>query len=166
MDLLLHDRCVLITGAGGDIGQGIARTFLREGAIVILHGLDKAQIDPVAETLRATARGRVFTVGGDLAWDESARRVANEACACVGRVEILVNNAATFTHGSWFDDSPSDMLHLYDVNVVGVARLIQCLVPQMRERHWGGSSSLPAATRPSRWPLCRRMPRPKPRWST
>ncbi len=52
MDLLLQDRSVLITGAAGDIGQGIARAFLREGATVILHGLDKAQIEPVASSLR------------------------------------------------------------------------------------------------------------------
>ncbi len=137
MDLLLHDRCVLITGAGGDIGQGLARTFLREGAIVILHGLDRAQIDPVAEHLNSIAPGRVFAVSGDLASDAGVKQIADDACDCVGRVEILVNNAATFTHGSWFDDSPADMLRLYAVNVVGAARLIQCLVPQMRERHWG-----------------------------
>ncbi len=52
-------------------------------------------------------------------------------------MEILINNAAIYTHGSWLDDKPADMLKLYDVNVVGAARLIQYLVPQMRERHWG-----------------------------
>ena len=136
MDLQLHDRCVLITGAAGDIGQGIARTFLREGAIVILHGLDQAQIDPLADSLRSSG-ARVYTVTGDLSSDESVRRIANDARDCVGGVEILVNNAATYTHGSWFDDSPAEMLKLYDVNVVGAARLIQQLVPQMRDRHWG-----------------------------
>ncbi len=135
MDLLLRDRAVLITGAAGDIGRGIARTFLHEGATVILHGLDQAQIEPVAEALRPF--GRVFAVAGDLSSDESTRRVADEACGCIGRVEILVNNAAIFTHGSWLDDTPADMLRMYDVNVVGAARLIQHLVPQMRERHWG-----------------------------
>lgn len=136
MDLLLHGRSVLITGAAGDIGQGIARTFLREGATVILHGLDKSQVEPLAGDLRA-AGGEVYTVAGDLASDESARRIADEAVDCVGRVEILVNNAAIYTHGSWLDDKPADMLKLYDVNVVGAARLIQYLVPQMRERYWG-----------------------------
>jgi 3-oxoacyl-[acyl-carrier protein] reductase len=136
MDLLLHDRCVLITGAAGDIGQGIARTFLREGAIVILHGLEKSQVDPIADQLRSGG-GQVYTVGGDLSSDENARKIADDAYECMGRIEILVNNAAIFTHGSWFDDSPAEMLKLYDVNVVGAARLIQQIVPQMRERHWG-----------------------------
>ncbi len=136
MDLLLQDRVVLITGAAGDIGQGIARTFLREGAAVILHGLDRAQVDPVVQKLSALG-GKVFAVAGDLSSDENARRIADEASDCIGRVEILINNAATFTHGSWLDDKTADMLRMYDVNVVGAARLIQHLVPQMRERHWG-----------------------------
>ncbi len=135
MDLLLQNRPVLISGAAGDIGQGIARAFLREGAVVILHGLTPAQIEPVADKLSAS--GKVYTVTGDLASDESVRRVAEQACDCIGRVEILINNAAIYTHGSWLDDKPEDMVKLYDVNVVGAARLIQQLVPQMRERHWG-----------------------------
>jgi NAD(P)-dependent dehydrogenase (short-subunit alcohol dehydrogenase family) len=133
MDLRLNDKCALITGATGDIGQGIARAFLRERATVILHGLDK----PSLQRLTSSLDGPVYTVEGDLASDEQAQRIAEEACAFVGHVDILVNNAATYTHGSWLDDTPDAMLHLYNVNVIGAARLIQHLVPQMRERHWG-----------------------------
>jgi NAD(P)-dependent dehydrogenase (short-subunit alcohol dehydrogenase family) len=136
MDLQLIDKVALITGAAGDIGQGIARTFIREGATVIVHGQDQAQIEPLADSLRTTG-AKVFAVTGDLASDESARRIAEEACNYAGRVDILINNAATYTHGSWLDDAPADMVKLYDVNVVGAARLIQQLVPQMRDRHWG-----------------------------
>jgi len=136
MDLLLENRSVLITGAAGDIGRGIARVFAEEGAIVILHGLEKAPLEQIAGGLRATGC-KAFTVVGDLASDESVRHVAQEACDCIGRVEILINNAATYTHGSWLDDKTDDMLRLYNINVVGSARLIQQLVPQMKERHWG-----------------------------
>ena len=136
MDLQLNNRTVLITGAAGDIGQEIARTFIREQASVIVHGLDQAQIEPVADSLR-TQGARVFAVAGDLASDESTRRIAEEACNFTGSVDILINNAATYTHGSWLDDAPADMVKLYDVNVVGAARLTQRIVPQMRERHWG-----------------------------
>jgi NAD(P)-dependent dehydrogenase (short-subunit alcohol dehydrogenase family) len=138
MNLQLENRCVLITGANGDIGQGLARTFLREGAAVILHGLDKAQVEAVADSISTGNGSRgVFTVDGDLASDDEARRIAREACDLTSHVDILVNNAAAYTHGSWLDDTPSDMLRLYNVNVVGAARLIQHLVPQMRSRRWG-----------------------------
>jgi 3-oxoacyl-[acyl-carrier protein] reductase len=133
MDLRLCDRCALITGAGGDIGQGIAQAFLREGAAVILHDLNGASLEAIASGLT----GEVHTVVGDLASNDDVRRIADEALAVSGHVDILVNNAATYTHGSWLDDKPEDMLKLYDVNVVGAARLIQRLAPGMRERHWG-----------------------------
>ncbi|HVO70245.1 MAG TPA: SDR family oxidoreductase [Aggregatilineaceae bacterium] len=136
MDLLLDSKCALITGAGGDIGQGIARAFVREGATVILHGRDSAQLEQLADTLRAEG-GKVHMVAGDLASDQSARKVADEACNLAGHVDILINNAAIYTHGTWLDDTPGEMLDLYNVNVVGAARLIQQLVPPMRERHWG-----------------------------
>ncbi len=136
MDLQLTNKIVLITGAAGDIGQGIARTFIREGATVIVHGRHQDQIEPLASNLRTTG-AKVFAVAGDLASDESARRIAEEACNYTGGVDILINNAATHTYGSWLDDAPADMLKLYDINVVGAARLVQQLVPQMRDRHWG-----------------------------
>jgi len=136
VDLQLDGKCALITGAGGDIGQGIVRTFVREGATVVLHGLDKVKLEQLASTLQPNG-SKVYAVAGDLASDESARKIAEEACALAGHVDILINNAAIYTHGSWLDDTPGDMLNLYNVNVVGAARLIQHLAPPMRERRWG-----------------------------
>jgi 3-oxoacyl-[acyl-carrier protein] reductase len=136
VDLQLDGKCALITGAGGDIGQGIVRAFIREGATVVLHGLDRMQLEQLAGTLHADG-GRVYTAVGDLASDESARQIAEEARRLAGHVDILINNAAIYAHGSWLDDTPDEMLKLYNVNVVGAARLIQQLVPPMYERHWG-----------------------------
>src|SRR5262249_51008646 len=102
-------------------------------ATLVLHDRNRQQLDEVVSSLH----GKICTVAGDLSSDESVREVAEEACNYVGHVDILINNAATYTHGSWLDDTPEQMLNLYNVNVVGAARLIQHLVPQMRERHWG-----------------------------
>jgi NAD(P)-dependent dehydrogenase (short-subunit alcohol dehydrogenase family) len=136
MDLKLTGKCALITGADGDIGQGIARAFLDEGVVVIAHGLNKTHLEQFANTLR-WSKGQVYTIEGDLASDDDVQRIGRQALACVGHVDILVNNAAAHTHGSWLDDQPADMLNLYNVNVVGAARLIQQVVPSMRDRHWG-----------------------------
>ncbi len=133
MDLQLRDKCALITGGSGDIGQGIAQVLIREGATVILHGQTAKQLYQVVSSLQ----GNVFAVAGDLASDSDCCEIAQEALRLAGHVDILINNAAAYTHGSWFDDSPDMMLNLYNVNVVGAARLIQQLAPQMRERHWG-----------------------------
>jgi len=135
MDLQLNGKCALITGAGGDIGRGITSAFVREGATVIAHDRNKTQLEPFAD-LRWEG-GQVFTIEGDLSSDDDAQRIAQQALGFVGHVDILVNNAATYTHGSWLDDHPAEMLNLYNVNVVGAARLIQQLVPSMRDRHWG-----------------------------
>ncbi len=136
MDLQLTGKCALITGAGGDIGKGIARAFVDEGAAVIAHDRNKTQLEQFSNLLRWSG-GQVFTIEGDLASDDEAQRMARQALSFVGHVDILINNAAVYTHGSWLDDRPSEMLNLYNVNVVGAARLIQQLVPSMRDRHWG-----------------------------
>jgi len=52
-------------------------------------------------------------------------------------VDILVNNAGEYVHRSWMDASWEDWLDTYRINVAASVRLVQRLVPPMRERGWG-----------------------------
>jgi NAD(P)-dependent dehydrogenase (short-subunit alcohol dehydrogenase family) len=48
-----------------------------------------------------------------------------------------VNNAGVYDNGSWTDTTSTDWAQTYNTNVISGVRMIQRLVPQMRERHWG-----------------------------
>ncbi|KOG62074.1 MULTISPECIES: SDR family NAD(P)-dependent oxidoreductase [Streptomyces] len=146
MDLRLTGRRALVTGSSSGLGAAIARLLAAEGADVVVHGRDEARTRQVADAI-----GAVAVAIGDLATDEGADAVA----AAAGDVDVLVNNAGAYDHLGWEDATPEVWLHTYEVNVVSGVRMIQRLVPRMRERGWGrviqiggGLASQPLAMQP------------------
>ncbi|MFF4715099.1 SDR family NAD(P)-dependent oxidoreductase [Streptomyces eurythermus] len=146
MDLRLVGRRALVTGSSSGLGAAIARLLAAEGADVVVHGRDAARTREVADAV-----GAVAAAVGDLATDEGADAVATTA----GPVDILVNNAGAYDHLGWEDASPEVWSRTYEINVVSGVRMIQRLVPGMRERGWGrviqiggGLASQPLATHP------------------
>jgi 3-oxoacyl-[acyl-carrier protein] reductase len=88
----LQDRCALVTGAGRGLGVHIARALASEGANVIIHfhtSSDGARA--VAEEVRAMGRDAAIVQADVTSW-EQVRRLADEAFAAFGRLDVLVNN--------------------------------------------------------------------------
>ncbi|MFE0630768.1 SDR family NAD(P)-dependent oxidoreductase [Streptomyces sp. NPDC058864] len=146
MDLNLTGRRALVTGSSSGLGAAIARLLAAEGADVVVHGRDGARTREVAEKT-----GAVAVAIGDLATDDGADAVARVA----GEVDVLVNNAGSYDHVGWAGATSADWLRTYEVNVVSGVRMIQRLVPGMRERGWGrviqiggGLASQPIAMQP------------------
>ncbi|AKN75845.1 short-chain dehydrogenase [Streptomyces sp. PBH53] len=146
MDLRLVGRRALVTGSSSGLGAAIARLLTAEGADVVVHGRDAARTREVADAV-----GAVAAAVGDLATDEGADAVA----ATAGAVDILVNNAGAYDHLGWEDASPDVWPRTYEINIVSGVRMIQRLVPGMRERGWGrviqiggGLASQPLAALP------------------
>ncbi|GAA2220873.1 SDR family NAD(P)-dependent oxidoreductase [Promicromonospora sukumoe] len=135
MDLNLSGKRALVTGSSAGLGEATARFLAAEGAAVVIHGRDRGRVESVVEAVRA-AGGDATAVLGDLSTDEGAAEVARAATAD-GPVDVLVNNAGFYRHLSWTDASPQEWADTYNVNVVSGVRMIQRLVPAMRERGWG-----------------------------
>lgn len=153
MNLELTGKRALVTGASAGLGEATARLLAAEGATVVVHGRDKERANRVAGEIREAGR-TATTVVGDLADDEAAAEVARAASAD-GAVDILVNNAGFYRHLSWTEASPDEWRNTCNVNVVSGVRMIQHLVPAMRERGWGrvvtiggGLASQPMNTHP------------------
>jgi len=92
----LDGKVAIVTGAGQGIGEAIARAYAREGAKVVLTGRTLAKVESVAETVRrsgGTARAIEALAGNG---GDAARTIA-EAIGNWGRVDVLVNNAHSFT---------------------------------------------------------------------
>jgi NAD(P)-dependent dehydrogenase (short-subunit alcohol dehydrogenase family) len=136
MDLGLSDKVAFVSGSWRGTGAGIARVLAREGATVVVHGLEKGQAEPVATEL-AAAGLRALAVDGDLRSDAGAERAARAALEAFGRVDLLINNFGLAEGRGWLDTPTADWVDIYQKNALSGVRLIQQLVPGMQRRGFG-----------------------------
>ena len=96
MSAPLANKAAVVTGATRGIGTTIATHLSDLGAAVAIVGRDRARGEVLAGRLRAAGR-RAECVPADLSKPAEARRVVEDTLAALGRIDILVNNAAS--HG-------------------------------------------------------------------
>jgi len=129
----LDGRSVLVTGASGGIGAGIARRLHAAGACVALHA-HRHRDD--AERIATELGERACVVSGDIESDSEA------VCAAVvdafGRIDAVVNNAAVQPVGALLDLGPSDVAEMLRVNVAGTIAVTRAAAAHMiRHGHAG-----------------------------
>ena len=154
MDLQLHDKHALVTGASSGIGEGIARWLAEEGATVIAHGRDRAEAERVAQDIEGRG-GSAIAVEGDLAGDQGARQAIEEALAAAARIDVLINNVGTFGFAGWAEAGSEDWSAIYNGNVVAATRMIARVTEGMKGRGFGRIiqiASYEAALPSSRFP--------------
>jgi NAD(P)-dependent dehydrogenase (short-subunit alcohol dehydrogenase family) len=137
MDLGLHGKRALIAGSSSGIGSAIATSLAAEGVSVVVHGRNADSATQVVKQIEADG-GSAVAVLADLGESDQVARVADEACAAFGGIDILVNCAgASDVSHAWFDSPPADWERRYRLTVVYAVQLIQALVPAMRTSGWG-----------------------------
>jgi len=135
MQLGLHGRVAVVTGASRGIGKAVAQALLDEGCAVAICSRNKAQLDAAVADL--TKSGRVLGVPTDVT-DESAVRIFIAAVLKeFGRIDILVNNAGTHLRGT-VESTTLDILErqLRD-KVFGFFTMIKAVLPTMKEQRDG-----------------------------
>ena len=132
-------KTALITGAGRGIGRAIALGLGGADARVVLLARTVAQLEETRVLLReqGVPAQRIQVLPADLA-DEEQRCRAVAAALAAGRVDILVNNAATVEPLGPTIAIPAEELRLaFEVNVVAPAALAAAVLPGMLDARWG-----------------------------
>jgi len=134
--MILKDKVALITGASRGIGESIAETFAREGAQVVLAGRKKETLDEVAGKIGPRARAVVCHVGKL----DQLENLVNTATSEFGRIDILVNNAATnIAQGPCLEMDEGQFDKMVEINLKSTFRLMRLVGPGMCAR---GSGSI------------------------
>jgi NAD(P)-dependent dehydrogenase (short-subunit alcohol dehydrogenase family) len=132
-------KTALVTGAGRGIGRAVALGLGGAGARVVLLARTTEQLEQTRGLLReqGVPDGRISTVPADLA-DEQDRGRAAAAVLAAGRVDILVNNAATVEPlGPTTAITAADLRLAFEVNVIAPAALTAACLPGMLDAGWG-----------------------------
>lgn len=121
---------VLITGASSGIGKETARLLSSQGHIV--YGAAR-RVDNMQDL---QVKG-VKPLAMDLSEDNSMQNAIAHILQNEKRLDALVNCAGYGSLGTLEDVPPSEARHQFEVNVFGMARLIQLVLPQMRKQSGG-----------------------------
>ncbi|MYH64728.1 MAG: glucose 1-dehydrogenase [Chloroflexi bacterium] len=133
----LRSKVAIITGASRGIGKAIAAELARAGCAVVLSSRRQAALDEVAAEITA-AGGKALAIAAHNGDKAALQKLVGRAQAQYGRLDILVNNAATNPHfGKILAAEDSHWRKTLDVNLLGNVWLTQAAAPVMR-RSGGG----------------------------
>ncbi len=132
---LLDSKVALVTGAGRGIGSSIARLFAEEGASVIVHYRKSAK---PAEELAGAFPNKAVALQADLTDPQQTEKMVEDAIAHFRRIDILVNNAASFAHGKTFEEDSWESYTEQWNGVVGATfHPIKAVLPHMKAQGGG-----------------------------
>ena len=127
--MLLDDKVILVTGSTTGIGRSIARTCVREGARVLIHGRDQQRGAQLADELGEAAH----FVQDDLADPAAAMRLVAAVVERFGRLDGLVNNAARVVRSDLATTDVALFDNVIAVNVRAPLFLIRAAVPHLEK---------------------------------
>jgi NAD(P)-dependent dehydrogenase (short-subunit alcohol dehydrogenase family) len=129
----LEGKVALITGGDSGIGRAVAALFAREGADVAIAYLDEDEDAARTKSAIEDEGRRAITLKGDVADPAFAKRAVQEVVEKLGKLDILINNAA-------FQEHTADILDLTDehfdrtikTNLYGYFHMARAAVPHMK----------------------------------
>lgn len=133
----LENKIAVITGASRGIGEAIALGYVHEGATVVIASRKQEVLDEVATTLRA-AGGQVLTIATHTGDESQCKRLIERTVEEYGRIDILVNNAATNPHfGPITTAEASHWQKIIEVNLLGYFNLCKFAADAMTKTGGG-----------------------------
>jgi NAD(P)-dependent dehydrogenase (short-subunit alcohol dehydrogenase family) len=132
----VHDEIALVTGAGRGIGRACALRLAAEGAHVALADLDLANVEGVAEEVRALGRN-ALPLRVDVTRAAEVRQMVDRTIAELGRLDILVNNAGVIGPGPSEDLSEEEWDRVVDVDLKAVFLCSQAAARPMLDQGRG-----------------------------
>ena len=154
--MLLENKVVIVTGAGGGLGEGIARVCHREGAQVVIADVRGEQAAAVAKSLERGA----LAVTCDVRDEKQLEALVQRTCAEFGRVDGLVNNAGVNCVKPFLETTTEDWQNVLAVDLGAAFSLSKLVCRKMLEQQPAGGSivniasvhthaALPASAAPS-----------------
>jgi NAD(P)-dependent dehydrogenase (short-subunit alcohol dehydrogenase family) len=141
----LRGRTGIVTGGAGILGKRICPGLLEHGANVAIADVDRQAASELAQSLDPNFSGRVLAVECDVSRPDSVRAMVADTVRRFGRIDFLLNNAATAAkdpadyYAPFEDYTLDEWRRVMSINLDGVFLVAQAVGRQMREQGSGGS---------------------------
>lgn len=130
----LEGKSALVTGAARGIGRTFAQAYINEGATVAIADIDLERAQATAAELGAGA----YAVKMDVTDQASIDQAIDAVVARVGKLDILINNAALFDLAPIVEITRQSYEQLFSINVAGTLFTLQAVARQMIRQGHGG----------------------------
>ncbi len=137
MDLGLTGKAAIVTGGSRGVGRAIAASLLREGARVMISARDPKRLQATRAVLEKETSGEVRAHAADLGSDADAKALIGATLKAFGRLEILVNNAATVMPADFAALTEERWMQVFEQKLNGYVRCCRHAIPPMKGRGWG-----------------------------
>jgi NAD(P)-dependent dehydrogenase (short-subunit alcohol dehydrogenase family) len=126
----MYNKVALVTGASSGIGEAAARQLRSKGFTVFAAA---RRIDRMS----ALEADGIHVVPLDITDEASIQACLDTIRSRAGGIDVLVNNAGYGSYGAVEDVTIDEARRQFEVNLFGLARLTQLVLPRMRANHWG-----------------------------
>lgn len=140
MDLELKGRVAIVTGGSKGIGKAIAYQLAMEGVDVAICARTFETLKETANLLTKQTGRRIIPIPVDTTKNDQVENMVKTTLAELGRIDILVNNAAVVggqVQGTLEQAQEQDLIEDLDTKVVGYFRCIKAVAPHMQNQKWG-----------------------------
>jgi NAD(P)-dependent dehydrogenase (short-subunit alcohol dehydrogenase family) len=135
----LQDKVAILTGSASGIGRATAALFASEGALLVLNDIDRQGLHAISTELNKQTNRAVV---GDVAQEETARRLVQEAVSAFGRIDVLVNNAGIHFVKDVTEMTVEEWDRLMDINLRSMFLCCKHVIPHMLKRKSGAIVNL------------------------
>lgn len=130
----LEGKKALITGAARGIGRAFAEAYIREGAEVAIADIDTDR----AKATAAELGDKAVAVALDVTNQTSIDSCIDQTVEALGRIDILINNAAIFSAAPIVEITREDYDRVFEINVAGTLFMMKAVSKHMIARGGGG----------------------------
>ena len=134
----LKDQVALVTGGSRGIGKAIARSFLLEGAYVVICARSKNDVESTQSDFRKSELKKIFGISADISKPNQVKTIFEKTESLFGPVDILVNAAGTQTpYGFLVDTDDQDWISCVQTNLIGTMLCTKYALRSMVSRKKG-----------------------------
>ena len=129
----LGGKVAIVTGAGRNIGRAIALALAEAGAWIVVNARsNRAEADAVAHEIAARG-GKALVLIGDVADAAAVQAMADATIKQLGRLDILVNNAALRREKPFAEMSYAEWREIMDVTLDGTFHCVKACLPALQQ---------------------------------